>query len=114
MSGNGHRNAVLMANAARWCDAVLADAGSEAGRAAARRHGVAFVSIEQLTRAIAGCVARGEPGVRLRDALERTENGCLKPLSERQGRRLLKFLVARGHVQRAGELMQPVGLGELL
>jgi hypothetical protein len=51
MSGNGQRNAVLMANAARWCDAVLADAGSEAGRAAARRHGVAFVSIEQLTRA---------------------------------------------------------------
>ena len=50
MSGNGQRNAVLMANAARWCDAVLADAGSEAGRAAARRHGVAFVSIEQLTR----------------------------------------------------------------
>jgi len=60
MSGNGQRNAVLMANAARWCDAVLADAGSEAGRAAARRHGVAFVSIEQLTRAIAGYVARGE------------------------------------------------------
>jgi hypothetical protein len=38
----------------------------------------------------------------------------LKPLSERQGRRLLEFLVARGHVQRAGDLLQPIGLGELL
>ena len=87
---------------------------ARAGRAAAWRHGVAFVSIEQLTRAIAGYVARGEPGVRLRDALERTQNGSLEPLSERQGRRLLKFLVARGHVQCAGDLMQPVRLGELL
>ena len=97
-----------------YSDRLLADAGSEAGRAAARRHGVAFVSIKQLTRAIAGYAASGEPGVNLRDALELTENGSLKPLSERHGRRLLKFLVARGHLQRAGDLMQPVGLGELL
>jgi hypothetical protein len=114
MSGNGQRNAALMANAARWCDAVLADAGSEAGRAAARRHGVAFVSIKQLTRAIAGYAASGEPGVNLTDALELTENGSLKPLSERHGRRLLRFLEARGYIQRVGDLMQPVGLGELL
>jgi DNA-binding CsgD family transcriptional regulator len=108
------RNAALMANAARWCDAVLADAGSEAGRAAARRHGVAFVSIKQLTRAIAGYAASGEPGVNLTDALELTENGSLKPLSERHGGRLLRFLEARGYIQRVGDLMQPVGLGELL
>jgi len=116
MSGHGRREVILMANATRWCDAVMRDTRSEAGRVARREHRVSYVSIEQLTRVIAGYVGRGEPTVSLKDVLERTENGDLRPLplSERRGRRLLKFLVARGHVTATGDLIQPVGLGELL
>src|SRR5215471_15933998 len=110
MSGHGRREVILMANATRWCDAVMRDTRSEAGRVARREHRVSYVSIEQLTRVIAGYVGRGEPTVSLKDVLARTENGDLRPLplSERRGRRLLKFLVARGHVTATGDLIQPV------
>jgi hypothetical protein len=111
MSGRGQRERAHHVDAAAWRDRVVADVTTDAGRAAAREHQVAPARIITAAELIGGYIAAGETFVS-REDLRRGwafANRADLLLSERQMRRLMRFLVARGHIERgAGDLIRPI------
>ena len=97
MSSHGQREAALLVDAVNWKDRVIDDLQSEQGRLSAREHEVSVKLISEVAVLIAGYIARGEVLVSPADMIRRALNRNEMPISARQGRRLAKFLEARGH-----------------
>jgi hypothetical protein len=105
MSGHGKCEARLPVDATAWRDRVIDDVRGE-GRAAARAY---EVSVDLV---IAAYMAAGE------SEISRTDlklSGCRRPgasIGARQAQRLMRYLKARGHIERCGDrdLIRPVGI----
>jgi hypothetical protein len=112
MSGHGQREAISRADAARWYDHVAADVSSAEGVAAARAYHVSPVLVLKAARLIAGYIAAGELEMSRADTIGQAGSRERKPISARQALRVVKYLVARGHIKLAGhrDLMRAVGL----
>ena len=111
MSGRGNREAALRADATAWRDRVIADVRRAKGRAAALAHRVSVELVIEAVQLIAAHVARGEVEVSRADTI-----GAL--MGPGQARRVMRYLEARGHIERAGDrdlILRPVGIrdGEL-
>jgi hypothetical protein len=109
MSGHGHREATLRANGIEWRDRVITDVKSADGRIAADAHQVPIELIVEAAALIAAYIAGGEVLVSRADTIGEL---C----GPRQARRVVAYLEARGHIERADrDLFRPVGAraGEL-
>jgi hypothetical protein len=100
VSDHGQRESALLIDAVHWRDRVINDVRSEQGRLSAREHQVSVKLIGEVATVIAGYIARGRvldsPAETIRQALDRND----LPISDRQARRVTKFLEARGHAAR--------------
>ena len=109
MSGHGHRNAALLVDATVWRDRVIGDVRGE-GRAAARAQEVSVDLVIAVAELIAACMAAGESQVSRTDLkLSGYRSGYW--ISARQEQRLVRYLEARGHIERTDDrdLIRPVG-----
>jgi len=108
MSGRGIRERIQCADAVLWRDRVVADARSKQGLAAASEHEVTADVVIAAAEIIAAYIAAGETLVSRADlALSISARGMF---------RVVRFLVARRHIERAGgDLFRPIGAraGEL-
>ena len=113
MSGRGNREAALRADATAWRDRIIADAESAEGRAAARAHQVSVELVGEAAAMIEAYIARGELLVSRADTI-----GAL--VGPGQARRVVRYLEARGHIERGadrdlfrirGEMRRPQELG---
>ena len=113
MSGHGHRKAALLVDATAWRDRVIDDARSE-GRNAARAREVSVDLVIAVTEIIAAYMASGETVVSRTD-LKRSGRRSGYALGTRQEQLLLRYLIDRGHVERAGnrDLIRPVRADEM-
>jgi hypothetical protein len=114
MSGHGKREARLRVEATVWRDAVIADAKSEQGRAAARAYEVSIDLVIAAAEIIAAYMAAGESLVSRTD-LKRSGRRSGYAIDARQEQLLLRYLEDRGHVERTNdrELIRPVRTDEL-
>ena len=114
MSGHGHRKAALLVDATAWRDRVIDDARSEQGRAAARAREISVDLIIAAAELIAAYMASGETVVSRTD-LKRSGRRSGHALGTRQEQLLLRYLIDRGHVERAGnrDLIRPVRADEM-
>ena len=109
MSGHGEREARLPVDAIAWRDRVIDDVRGE-GRAAARAYEVSVDLVIAAAELIAAYMAAGE------SEISRTHlklSGRRRPsasIGARQAQRLMRYLKARGHIERYGdrELIRPV------
>ena len=109
MSGHGHRNAALLVDATVWRDRVIGDVQGE-GRAAARAQEVSVDLVIAVAELIAAYMAAGESHVSRTDLkLSGYRSGYW--ISARQEQRLVRYLEARGHIERTDDrdLIRPVG-----
>ena len=109
MSGHGHRNAALLVDATVWRDRVIGDVRGE-GRAAARAQEVSVDLVIAVAELIAAYMAAGESLVSRTDLkLSGYRSGYW--ISARQEQRLVRYLEARGHIERTDDrdLIRPVG-----
>ena len=97
MSVHPQRDSALLVDAVCWKGRVIDDVQSEQGRLSAREHQVSVKLISEVATLIARYIARGEVLVSPADTIRRALNRNELPISARQGRRLAKFLEARGH-----------------
>ena len=108
MSGHGHRNAALLVDATVWRDRVIGDVRGE-GRAAARAQEVSVDLVIAVAELIAAYMAAGESLVSRTDLkLSGYRSGYW--ISARQEQRLVRYLEARGHIERTDDrdLIRPV------
>jgi hypothetical protein len=96
MSGRGNREAALRADATAWRDRIIADAESAEGRAAARAHQVSVELVGEAATMIAAYIARGEHLASRADTI-----GAL--VGPGQARRVVRYLEARGHIERGAD-----------
>ena len=109
MSGHGHRNAALLLDATVWRDRVIGDVQGE-GRAAARAQEVSVDLVIAVAELIAAYMAAGESLVSRTDLkLSGYRSGYW--ISARQEQRLVRYLEARGHIERTDDRdrIRPVG-----
>ena len=111
MSGHGKREAALRADATVWRDAVIADAKSEQGRAAARAYEVSIDLVIVAAEIIAAYMAAGESEISRTD-LKRSGRRSGYAIDARQEQLLLRYLEDRGHIERCvdRELFRPIGV----
>jgi hypothetical protein len=108
MSGHGKREARLQVDATAWRDRVIDDARGE-GRDAARAYEVSIDLVIAVAELIAAYMAAGETVVSRTDLkLSGYRSGYW--ISARQEQRLVRYLEARGHVERTDnrDLIRPV------
>jgi hypothetical protein len=113
VSGHGQREAALPVGAAAWRDRVIDDVRGE-GRAAARAQEVSVDLVIAVAELIAAHMAAGESLVSRTDLkLSGYRSGYW--ISARQEQRLVRYLEARGHIERTDDrdLIRPRGAGEL-
>jgi hypothetical protein len=113
MNGHGHREASVLVDATAWRDRVIDDARSE-GRNAARAYEVSVDLIIAVAELIAAILASGETLVSRTDLkLSSYRSGYW--ISARQEQRLIRYLEARGHIERTDnrDLIRPVRGDEL-
>ena len=96
MSGRGNREAALRADATAWRDRIIADAESTEGRAVARAHQVSVELVGEAAAMIEAYIARGELLVSRADTI-----GAL--VGPGQARRVVRYLEARGHIERGAD-----------
>jgi hypothetical protein len=104
MSGHGHRKPASLVDATAWRDRVIDDTRG-AGWAAARAHEVSIDLVIAAAELIAAYMAAGESHISRTDLkLDR---------SARQVQRLIRYLEARGHIERTDDrdLISPVVAG---
>ena len=91
-----------MSEVATWRDAVIADANSVEGRDAAASHHVPVSLVIAGTELIAAYLGRGESEISAID--------LASYWTDKQVRRLLLFLEARGHIRRGSDrdLVEPI------
>ena len=113
MSGRGHRKAAVLVDATAWRDRVIDDARSE-GRNAARAREVSVDLVIAAAELIAAYMASGETVVSRTD-LKRSGRRSGYALGTRQEQLLLRYLIDRGHVERAGnrDLIRPARADEM-
>jgi hypothetical protein len=113
MSGHGKREAALRADATVWRDAVIADAKSEQGRAAARAYEVSIDLVIAAAELIAAYMTAGESVVS-RTNLKRSGRRSGYAIGTRQEQLLLRYLEDRGHIGRTDnrDLIRPVRADE--
>src|SRR6516162_10073513 len=114
MSGYGYRDAVLQLDAALWRKRVIRDAESAEGRAAAGAYEVSIDLVIAGAELIAAYMAAGESEISRTD-LKRSGVRSVPLISVRQMQRLLRYLIDRGHVERAGnrDLIRPARADEM-
>ena len=114
MGGHGKREAALRADATVWRDAVIADAKSEQGRAAARAYEVSIDLVIAAAELIAAYMAAGESVVSRTD-LKRSGRRSGYAIGTRQEQLLLRYLEDRGHIGRTDnrDLIRPVRADEM-
>jgi hypothetical protein len=113
MSGHGHRKAALLIDATAWRDRVIDDVRGE-GRNAARAYEVSVDLIIAVAELIAAILASGETLVSRTDLkLSGYRSGYWT--SARQEQRLVRYLEARGHIERTDnrDLIRPVRADEM-
>ena len=108
MSGHGKREAASRTNAIAWRDRVIDDARGD-GRDAARAQEVSVDLVIAVAELIAAYMAAGE-GLVSRRGLKLS---CYRSgywISARQEQRLVRYLEARGHIERTDDrdLIRPV------
>ena len=111
MGGHGKREAALRTDATVWRDAVIADAKSEQGRAAARAYEVSIDLVIAAAEIIAAYMAAGESEISRTD-LKRAGRRSGYAIGSRHEQLLLRYLVDRGHLARCvdRELLRPIGI----
>ena len=97
---SGFREAAYRADAATWRDAVIADADSVEGRDIAARHQVPVTLVIAGAELIAAYMGRGESEI--------DHSDLAAFWSDKQVARLLRYLVARGHIRRDRDLVEPI------
>jgi len=99
---SGFREAAYRADAATWRDAVIADADSVEGRDIAARHQVPVSLVIAGAELIAAYLGRGESKISAID--------LASYWTDKQVRRLLLFLEARGHIRCGSDrdLVEPI------
>ena len=114
MSGHGRREAAARAEATAWRDRVIDDARSGEGLAAARAREISVDLIIAVAEIIAAYMAAGESVVSRTD-LKRSGRRSGHALGTRQEQLLLRYLIDRGHVERAGnrDLIRPARADEM-
>jgi hypothetical protein len=88
------------ADAATWRDAVIADADSVKGRDIAARHQVPVSLVIAGAELIAAYMGRGQSEI--------DHSDLAAFWSDKQVARLLRYLVARGHIRRDRDLVEPI------
>jgi hypothetical protein len=113
MSGHGKREAALRADAIARRDRVIDDVRGE-GRAAARAQEVSIDLVIAMPEIIAAYMAAGESLVSRTD-LKRSGYRSGYWISARQEQRLVRYLEARGHIERTDnrDLIRPVRADEM-
>ena len=109
MSGHGKREARLLVDAIAWRERVIDDVRGE-GRAAARAYEVGVDLVIAAAEVIAAYMAAGESEISRTDLkLSGRRSGVL--VGARQAQRLMRYLKARGHIERTDDrdLIRPVG-----
>ena len=108
MSGHGKHEARLRTNAIAWRDRVIDDVRGE-GRDAARAYEVSVDLVIAAAEIIAAYMAAGESEISRTD-LKRSGYRSGYWISARQEQRLVRYLEARGHVERTDnrDLIRPV------
>jgi hypothetical protein len=111
MSGHGKREARLLVDATAWRDRVIDDVRGE-GCAAARANEVSVDLVVAAAEVIAAYMAAGESEISRTD-LKLSGRRSDKLIGARQAQRLMRYLEARGHIQRCvdRELIRPIGVG---
>jgi hypothetical protein len=108
VSGHGKREAAARADATTWRDRVIGDVRGE-GRAAARAQEVSVDLVIAVAELIAAYMAAGESLLSRTDLkLSGYRSGYW--ISSRQEQRLVRYLEARGHIERTDnrDLIRPV------
>ena len=110
MSGHGKREAASRANAIAWRDRVIDDVRGE-GRAAARAQEVSIDLVIAMTEIIAAYMAAGECEISRTDLKLSGRRRPGASMGARQAQRLMRYLKARGHIERTDDrdLIRPVG-----
>ena len=111
MSGHGKREAASRANAIAWRDRVIDDVRGE-GRAAARAYEVSVDLVIAAADLIAAYMAAGESEISRADLKLSGRRRPGASIGARQAQRLMRYLKARGHIERCGDrdLIRPVGI----
>ena len=114
MSGYGHRKAAVLVDATAWRDRVIDDVLRGKGRASALAHEVSIDLVIAGAQLIAAYMAAGESEIS-RTHLKRSGVRSVPLISVRQMQRLLRYLIDRGHVERAGnrDLIRPARADEM-
>jgi hypothetical protein len=113
MSGHGHRKATSLIDATAWRDRVIDDVRGE-GRAAARAYEVGIDLVIAAAELIAAYMAAGESEISRTD-LKLSGRRSGKLIGARQAQRLMRYLKARGHIERVDDrdLIRPVRADEM-
>jgi len=111
MSGHGKREAASRANAIAWRDRVIDDVRGE-GRAAARAYEVSVDLVIAAAELIAAYMAAGECEISRTDLKLSGRRRPGASMGARQAQRLMRYLKARGHIERCGDpdLVRPIGI----
>jgi len=111
MSGHGEREARLPVDAIAGRDRVIDDVRGE-GRAAARAYEVSVDLVIAAAELIAAYMAAGESEISRTDLKLSGRRRPGASIGARQAQRLMRYLEARGHIERCGDrdLIRPVGI----